>query len=101
MPFLERDSAQICYEEHGEDFPVLLIAPDGMRSAAPFWTNTPCNRIEHLSPHDRLLLLSRGTITLVSHLNRHLDRRFPVAQGLCPFWQHHGQSYGFSFACVS
>ncbi len=42
------DGAEIYYEVHGDGFPVLLIAPGGMRSAVSFWENTPWNPITDL-----------------------------------------------------
>lgn len=46
--FTTADGANIYYEVHGEGFPVLLIAPGGMRSAVSFWENTPWNPITDL-----------------------------------------------------
>ena len=46
MASFEHEGATIYYEVHGSGFPVLLIAPGGMRSAVPFWENTPWNPIE-------------------------------------------------------
>ena len=46
--FSTADGADIYYEVHGEGFPVLLIAPGGMRSAVSFWENTPWNPITDL-----------------------------------------------------
>jgi pimeloyl-ACP methyl ester carboxylesterase len=46
MASFEHAGAELHYDVHGEGFPVLLIAPGGMRSAAPFWENTPWNPIE-------------------------------------------------------
>lgn len=37
MPQLERDDSSIYYEEHGSGYPVLLIAPGGMRSEIGWW----------------------------------------------------------------
>lgn len=59
MPFFERDHLKLYYEEHGDGFPVLLIAPGGMRSSVPFWSNTPWNPIEHLSPHYRVIAMDQ------------------------------------------
>ncbi len=59
MPFFERDDVNIYYEEHGQGFPVLLIAPGGMRSAVPFWSGTPWNPIEQLSPHYRVIAMDQ------------------------------------------
>lgn len=46
--FETADGANIYYEVHGDGFPVLLIAPGGMRSAVSFWENTPWNPITEL-----------------------------------------------------
>ncbi len=46
--FRTNDGADIYYEVHGDGFPVLLIAPGGMRSAVSFWENTPWNPITQL-----------------------------------------------------
>ncbi|MGE0621008.1 MAG: alpha/beta fold hydrolase [Pseudomonadales bacterium] len=46
--FTTGDGASIHYEVHGDGFPVLLIAPGGMRSAISFWENTPWNPIDDL-----------------------------------------------------
>lgn len=46
--FTTADGADIHYQVHGEGFPVLLIAPGGMRSAISFWENTPWNPIADL-----------------------------------------------------
>jgi len=46
MASFTHEGAEIHYEVHGEGFPILLIAPGGMRSAIPFWENTPWNPID-------------------------------------------------------
>ncbi len=49
MPVFEREGGiEIHYETEGSGFPVLLIAPGGMRSAISYWQNTPWNPIEQL-----------------------------------------------------
>jgi len=48
MPYFESKDAKIYYETHGAGFPLLLIAPGGMKSAISFWENTPWNPIEQL-----------------------------------------------------
>lgn len=70
MATFVRDDVELYYEEHGSGFPVLLIAPGGMRSEATFWERTPWNPIEQLSPHYRVIAMdqrnagrSRGPIT--------------------------------------
>jgi len=59
MPFYTRDGANIYFEEHGTGFPVLLIAPGGMRSAVSFWDNTPWNPITQLSSHYRVIAMDQ------------------------------------------
>jgi pimeloyl-ACP methyl ester carboxylesterase len=59
MPIFERDGIRLYYEEHGTGFPVLLIAPGGMRSAVSFWENTPWNPIEQLAPHYRVIAMDQ------------------------------------------
>lgn len=41
MPVLTLDDAEIHYEEYGTGYPVLLLAPGGMRSAAAMWHAPP------------------------------------------------------------
>lgn len=48
MPYFQTDDAKIYYETYGVGFPLLLIAPGGMKSAISFWENTPWNPIEQL-----------------------------------------------------
>ena len=59
MPIFERDAIQIYYEEYGQGFPVLLIAPGGMRSAISFWKGTPWNPIEQLAPTYRVIAMDQ------------------------------------------
>jgi pimeloyl-ACP methyl ester carboxylesterase len=41
MPVLEKGDLSLRYEEYGEGFPLLLLAPGGMRSELQFWTGRP------------------------------------------------------------
>ena len=59
MPIFKRDDIELFYEEHGAGFPLLLIAPGGMRSAVSLWEKTPWNPIEHLSPHYRVIAMDQ------------------------------------------
>lgn len=59
MPFFEQGDVKLYYEEQGEGFPILLIAPGGMRSSVGFWERTPWNPVEHLSPHYRVIAMDQ------------------------------------------
>ena len=39
MPILQRDDAEIYFEEYGSGYPVLLFAPGGLRSRLEMWHN--------------------------------------------------------------
>lgn len=41
MATFERDGVILHYEQYGEGFPVLLLAPGGLRSSIEFWDRTP------------------------------------------------------------
>ena len=57
--FSTADGAHIHYEVHGEGFPVLLIAPGGMRSAISFWENTPWNPITDLQDDFQVIAMDQ------------------------------------------
>ena len=61
MPNFQSGASNIHYEESGraDGFPVLLIAPGGMKSAIPFWANAPWNPIEHLSGDFRVIAMDQ------------------------------------------
>lgn len=59
MPYFEQDDVKIYYEEYGEGFPLLLIAPGGMQSAISFWDNAPWNPIEQLSDRYRVIAMDQ------------------------------------------
>ena len=59
MPIFERGDTRLYYEEHGSGFPLLLIAPGGMRSSVPFWKQTPWNPIEQLAPTYRVIAMDQ------------------------------------------
>ena len=59
MPIFERDDTKLYYEEHGTGFPILLIAPGGMRSAVSFWEQVTWNAIEQLAPHYRVIAMDQ------------------------------------------
>ncbi|MEM1230339.1 MAG: alpha/beta hydrolase [Pseudomonadota bacterium] len=59
MPVFEHGATRIHYEIHGDGPPVLLIAPGGMRSAIPLWSNAPWNPIEHLAARFRVIAMDQ------------------------------------------
>ena len=59
MPIFERGDIKLYYEEHGAGFPVLLIAPGGMRSAVSFWDQAAWNPISQLAPHYRVIAMDQ------------------------------------------
>lgn len=59
MPTFERGDISLYYEEQGSGFPLLLIAPGGMRSSVGFWQGTPWNPIEHLSDDYRVIAMDQ------------------------------------------
>ena len=59
MPIFTRGDIKLYYEEQGKGFPLLLIAPGGMRSAVSFWDKTPWNPITQLAPHYRVIAMDQ------------------------------------------
>lgn len=59
MPIFARGDTKLYYEEHGSGFPLLLIAPGGMRSSISFWEKTPWNPIVQLSPTYRVIAMDQ------------------------------------------
>ena len=60
MPIFENGDVQLYYEEHGQGFPVLLLAPGGMRSAGPVWERAaPWNPVDQLSPTYRVIVMDQ------------------------------------------
>ena len=59
MAFFDSGDAHLYYEDHGSGFPVLLIAPGGMRSAVDFWPRMPWNPITQLSPQYRVIAMDQ------------------------------------------
>ncbi len=63
MATFEYDGAELYYEDHGEGFPVFLIAPGGMKSAVTFWEHTPWNPIEQLANDYRVIAMDQRNAT--------------------------------------
>ena len=59
MPTFNRGDVSLYYEEHGKGFPVLMIAPGGMRSTVSFWEKAPWNPIPLLAAHYRVIAMDQ------------------------------------------
>ena len=59
MPTHRNGSIHIYYEEHGAGFPILLLAPGGMRSAIALWSKAPWNPIAELAGRFRVIALDQ------------------------------------------
>jgi len=59
VPVLQRDDATIHYDEHGAGFPVLALAPGGMRSAGSYWEQVPYNAVKELAGDYRVITMDQ------------------------------------------
>ena len=59
MASFKSGDVDLHYDEYGEGFPVLLIAPGGMNSEASFWESTPWNPITQLSGQFRVIAMDQ------------------------------------------
>lgn len=59
MAFFERGDLKIHYEVRGEGPAVLLLAPGGMRSAAPLWARAPFDPRELLADGFRVIAMDQ------------------------------------------
>jgi pimeloyl-ACP methyl ester carboxylesterase len=59
MPTFTRGNISLYYEERGSGFPLLMIAPGGMRSTVSFWDRAPWNPIPHLAAHYRVIAMDQ------------------------------------------
>lgn len=59
MPTFERDDATIHYEERGGGYPLLLLAPGGMRSTIDFWKHAAINPWESYTTDFRLIAMDQ------------------------------------------
>jgi pimeloyl-ACP methyl ester carboxylesterase len=59
MPTFTREDICLYYEEHGKGFPLLMIAPGGMRSDVSFWEKAPWNPIPRLATHYRVIAMDQ------------------------------------------
>ncbi len=59
MAILEADDVHIHYSDTGSGFPVLLIAPGGMRSTMDKWAAMPWNPLQTLAGSYRLIAMDQ------------------------------------------
>ena len=59
MPLFTRGDIPLYYEEHGSGFPLLMIAPGGMRSTVSFWDRAPWNPIPQLAANYRVIAMDQ------------------------------------------
>ena len=59
MPTLVRGDVSIHYEVTGSGYPVLLLAPGGMRSCIPFWDRAPFHPVRELSSRFRVIAMDQ------------------------------------------
>ncbi len=59
MPYFVDGDVRIYYEETGTGFPILLIAPGGMKSAIPVWENAPWHPVEQLAGEFRVIAMDQ------------------------------------------
>jgi pimeloyl-ACP methyl ester carboxylesterase len=59
MRSFSRGEIRIAYEVHGAGYPVLLLAPGGMRSNIGFWQRTPFNPILELREHFQVIAMDQ------------------------------------------
>jgi len=89
MPMFEKGAVELHYEVHGTGYPVLLIAPGGMRSAIPLWERAPWNPVGQLARRYRVIVMdqrnagrSRAPITAADRWQDYLDDQLALLDHL-------------------
>ncbi len=59
MPIFKRADIDLYYEEYGAGFPLLLIAPGGMRSQIDFWHRSPFDPTVELAKYFRVIAMDQ------------------------------------------
>lgn len=59
MAVYSNGETQLAYEVHGTGFPILLIAPGGLRSERSMWRGSPLNPIAELSNYFRVVAMDQ------------------------------------------
>jgi pimeloyl-ACP methyl ester carboxylesterase len=59
MPSFEHRGATLHYDEYGQGFPLLLLAPGGMRSNATFWQRAPFDPTQQFAAQFRVIAMDQ------------------------------------------
>ena len=59
MPVFERNDVSLYYEEYGSGYPLLLIAPGGMRSMIDFWHRSPFDPTREFASDFRVIAMDQ------------------------------------------
>ena len=59
MPIFQRADVSLYYEEYGSGYPLLLIAPGGMRSSINFWHSSPFDPTVELARDFRVIAMDQ------------------------------------------
>ena len=59
MPYFEEGDTSIYFEERGAGFPLLALAPGGMRSSIPFWPNAALDPWESYQTDFRVIAMDQ------------------------------------------
>jgi pimeloyl-ACP methyl ester carboxylesterase len=59
MPLFERGDVTLHYEEYGSGYPLLLIAPGGMRSTIEFWGRMPFDPMKEFAGDFRVIAMDQ------------------------------------------
>jgi pimeloyl-ACP methyl ester carboxylesterase len=89
MPTLRRGETTIEYEVHGSGYPLLLLAPGGMRSSRSFWGRAPFDPIAEFAGQYRVIAMdqrnaggSRAPITAADGWHSYADDQLALLDEL-------------------
>jgi pimeloyl-ACP methyl ester carboxylesterase len=59
MPIFEHQGVALHYDEYGSGFPLLLLAPGGMRSSASYWQRAPFDPTKQFADAYRVIAMDQ------------------------------------------
>jgi pimeloyl-ACP methyl ester carboxylesterase len=59
VPYVDRDEAKIWYTQQGTGFPLLTLAPGGMRSSVATWDHAPINPLTAYAGHYQMIAMDQ------------------------------------------